>query len=371
MTINKDNYEEYFLLYADKELSVEERLEVEQFVQENATYKHEFDQIKKTIIHPEENFRPLDKSFLYKKVSSLNLNESNYEGIFVLYHDGELNEAEQRETVAFLETHSQLKQAFDLFGQAKIQAEIISFPSKGSLYRKVTPAGKGRVIFFRSLAAAAIAGLLLWGSLSYLDSQNNPGQLARQMKGNESIENIATEKLVEKKESSDSNIAPDSKIEVATVVPHKIQEEKKKSLPLEETNAKQAPANYALKKITKPENKPSLSVEPVSEMDIKLLAKISQEEIPANLTTASGVLSHIDIDMTEAIKEPVSIARTAVYLDVEEHDSDNYNFFNIPVGELQKTKVAIFLKKVKRIAERNDPIKRLFAEDKNFIVINK
>ena len=42
MDINRDNYEEYFLLYADDELSKAERRMVEIFVKENPDLKEEF-----------------------------------------------------------------------------------------------------------------------------------------------------------------------------------------------------------------------------------------------------------------------------------------------------------------------------------------
>ena len=45
MNINRDNYEMYFLLYVDKELSAEERSAVEKFVAENADLKAELESL--------------------------------------------------------------------------------------------------------------------------------------------------------------------------------------------------------------------------------------------------------------------------------------------------------------------------------------
>ena len=41
MSINKTNYENYFLLYIDQELSASEQAAVENFVQENPEYANE------------------------------------------------------------------------------------------------------------------------------------------------------------------------------------------------------------------------------------------------------------------------------------------------------------------------------------------
>ena len=66
MEINRNNYEEYFLLYADNELSPTEKKVVEIFVQENIDLKEEFLMIQLTVNCPDPGTKLLDKSFLMK-----------------------------------------------------------------------------------------------------------------------------------------------------------------------------------------------------------------------------------------------------------------------------------------------------------------
>ena len=65
MNINRHNYETFFLLYADNELSASERKAVELFVQENADLETELHSILETKL-PEEIIKFTGKGQLYK-----------------------------------------------------------------------------------------------------------------------------------------------------------------------------------------------------------------------------------------------------------------------------------------------------------------
>ena len=56
-------------------------------------------------------------------------------------------------------------------------------------------------------------------------------------------------------------------------------------------------------------------------------------------------------------------AQQASYVSDTDQKNENYVFYNVTTEEFRKSKVGGFLKKVKRIVERNNPVTRLFSGD--------
>ena len=169
MDINRDNYEEYFLLYADNELTDSEKAQVLMFVKDNKDLEEEFRMIHYTIARPDLSIGFTNKSFLLKNDPSSFINEKNYEEVFVLYHDKELTEDQKNETKEFLYAHPQLKNDFDLIGLARLTPENeILFPVKKILYKKEKPGKVISIVFWRVAAAAVLLGFGLWIAYSYL-----------------------------------------------------------------------------------------------------------------------------------------------------------------------------------------------------------
>jgi hypothetical protein len=65
MNINIHNYETYFLLYIDNELSIAERAALEQFIEANPNYANELNALKNTVSET-ENITFKDKFLLYR-----------------------------------------------------------------------------------------------------------------------------------------------------------------------------------------------------------------------------------------------------------------------------------------------------------------
>lgn len=65
MNINTTNYEAFFLLYIDNELTATQKAAVEAFVQENPNYQKEFTLLQKTVLEV-DSFEYEDKALLYR-----------------------------------------------------------------------------------------------------------------------------------------------------------------------------------------------------------------------------------------------------------------------------------------------------------------
>ena len=78
--ITRNNYEEYFMLYADNELSVAEKKAVETFVIQNPDLQNELLMVQQTILKPDNNLIFENKSLLMKQTfgdSIININNYN------------------------------------------------------------------------------------------------------------------------------------------------------------------------------------------------------------------------------------------------------------------------------------------------------
>jgi len=168
--INRHNYEEFFLLYADQELSEQEKNAVDLFTEQNTDLKSELKSLLQTRLNIHEEFIFEDKKSLFK--SEATIHDGNYEELFLDYLDNELSDQKRKEVEHFLQSNNQLQPHFSLLRSLKLENKPIIFIEKHLLYRQE----EKPVIWLqwkKMAIAAAIVGIIiiLWGIYPTTDKQ--------------------------------------------------------------------------------------------------------------------------------------------------------------------------------------------------------
>jgi len=157
MKINRHNYEEYFILYMDNELTQEQRRLVEEFVKLHPDLKEELDNLLQYKMTPDEAIVFPAKEELLK--GSERLHMADYREMLLLYVDNELNVADRKSVEELVSGNELLKKELQYLQQTKLGAETISFPDKSSLYRR----SERRIapVWWRMAAAVLVLALVL------------------------------------------------------------------------------------------------------------------------------------------------------------------------------------------------------------------
>lgn len=150
------NYEEFFLLYMDGELSHPEKQAVEQFVQDNPHLAEEFEMLQQMKL-PAEQVDFMDKDLLYRHAGA-EISLDNYETHFLLYIDNELDQKGQTAVETFVLQHPSLQDGFMLLKKTKLQPESVVYPAKETLYRKEE---KERRVLYMSWQRIAVAAVFI------------------------------------------------------------------------------------------------------------------------------------------------------------------------------------------------------------------
>jgi hypothetical protein len=201
--ITRNNYEEYFLLYADDELSAAEKVAVEEFVNENPDLRAELIAFQQLKIKPESNIVFENKNLLFKQSNENSfININNYEEYFLLYADDELNDETKKVVEKFVHANPSLQQEFELLLSIKLLPDNnIVFPDKEILYKEK----RRRVVLlpWMRIAAAAIV-LLLVGLFVFNNVRKNSEQKIVTTNNNKN----ADQKVVTNNDNDNKKIKP-------------------------------------------------------------------------------------------------------------------------------------------------------------------
>lgn len=157
MSINRHNYEEYFILYMDNELSSDDRRMVEDFIAQHPDLKDDLDQLQLFKLEPDNSITYIGKDELLKINNSHPVTLANYDECLLLYVDNELNAGQSRNVEQFLAENPSIATEFHLYKRCKLQPEPIVFAEKKSLYRKEEKVRRTTAIWWRAAAAVLLA----------------------------------------------------------------------------------------------------------------------------------------------------------------------------------------------------------------------
>ncbi len=174
MNINRHNYEEFFLLYVDNELTTGQRKIVEAFVAANPDLKEEFNLLQQVTLNDEQK---LDSGFITSLLKPVDEERTVTEEQLLLYVDDELDAEKKYFVENELAADKDLQTDLKWLQLSKLQAdETISFPDKSLLYKQEQPA---KVFSIGSVAqrwAAAAAVIVLLASAFWLMKDSNKPQ---------------------------------------------------------------------------------------------------------------------------------------------------------------------------------------------------
>lgn len=166
--ITRNNYEEFFLLYVDGELSTAENLAVEEFVAQNPDLKEELETLLQCRITPDEAPVFTGKDQLLKHLTPVAapdpagaIDIHNYESFFLSYIDGELDEHTRQAVADFARRHPEKGIELQQLQRTVNTPDLsIVFPGKEGLYRKEEKRKIAWLPFVRIAAAALIIGAI-------------------------------------------------------------------------------------------------------------------------------------------------------------------------------------------------------------------
>jgi hypothetical protein len=167
MNINRNNYEEFFLLYIDNELCVQEKNAVDVFLNENPDLQEEMLMLQQSILIPDEAVFADKQSLLKQQGISDEMQEQ-----LLLMLDKELDKKTTGKLLNLVEKDTAVKKEWEILQQTKLPAaEKIIFEEKAILYKDVG----GRVIavrWWKIAAAALLIGFGVWGALNYSNKRS-------------------------------------------------------------------------------------------------------------------------------------------------------------------------------------------------------
>ena len=348
MNINRHNYEEFFLMYVDHELTASERRLVEAFVRENQDLGEELDLLQQTKLVADPAIRFENKDFLMKETPDHpGINFTNYEEYFLLYADNELNSEDRRAVEAFVVQSERLSKEFSWILQCRLEPDYdISYEGKEDLYRNSRDRKPLFITWYSMVAAAVLMVVGGWLVFRLLNKPSvtqlkNTTEAVAHVKQPEPTKNIPSAVTPATPQSLE-NTKKGTVMEIASLQP------RKKSSLLAKNDQEQQAAP-----VQPDENKTALAarknIEPAHQ--VSMPEKINTAELGSVLNPASdqmlASLSHPAVESPASQKEPPD--QSASQLAFTSMTADSEDGINVLTTSSGKNKMRGIFRKVSRV----------------------
>jgi ribosomal protein L24 len=370
MNINRHNYEEFFLLYVDKELSAAEQKAVNVFVQQNPDLKMELALLQQTVVNADDIVLH-KKDWLYKEEEITALQQN-----LLLYADDELSAADKNAVESLLNTNAAAKAEWAVLQQTKLKPDMaVVFEDKQLLYRKEG----GRVVEFkwwRVAAAAVLLGFGLWGGVSFY--KNN----FQKRKGSEVA--VKENKITPAKEKTDLPVA--DKKETAAIIENVTAEnstitsrqnnaepDKNIKAPVEKINTQPAITPQQNITLQNGSNKKPVNNLPKSYLDNinkngsneTAVTNVSSENNSNRVSGNNDAVVKINPKENKINVEDVNVSKSdaniaalqVVNTDKTAEGENNARYLNVDNNKEKRSALAGFIRKAKRVLERTTNVK--------------
>ena len=345
MNINRHNYEEFFLLYVDNELTAGQRKIVEAFVASNPDLKEEFELIQQSTFVDEVK---LDTNFINSLLKPVDEESNISEEQLLLYIDGELKADEKAAVEKELVANTSLQKELQWLRRSQLTADTsLVFPDKSLLYKQAEPAR----VFSLSMtarrwsAAAAVALLLgsaVWMLMDGSKTNDTLGKLAEaktatETKRTEQVKPLSVKDVVKETLQDQNNEFNRSTVTV---------ESARQSASPTKNNTTSIASTNTTEKI---ESTTSVVEQPVVIAKTDVPEKIVDEKFdtPSNNSTTTTV-------------QP--IANNISYASYNNDVADEEDDVLLTEERQRKSGIAGFLKKAKRTLERKTGIQSSSSE---------
>jgi hypothetical protein len=162
MTINRNNYELYFIDYLDGNLSDRDIFMLEDFLLLNPDLREELEGTEKIHLTP-ESVEFINKEYLKRADLSLPVNEFNFEDFCVAENEGDLSDLQRSLLKEYIKNHQELSPTYKLFSRLRLVSDkSITFSGKEKLKKAVFFIPREVLVPVLSVAAAIALMIILF-----------------------------------------------------------------------------------------------------------------------------------------------------------------------------------------------------------------